>query len=101
MSKFIQASEELRRVLNTQKTVTVNKLRKLLKDMNFSLKRDRETQEVEYLKGEIKKLNRKRIDKQMDILYLCIKPIIQRCGIFLPVKSPADRRIYAGNTGSE
>lgn len=59
--KYDEARLELRRVLAQQQTVSIPKLRKLLQSMNVSLK-DKTPQDIEikYLKGEIKKLNKRR-----------------------------------------
>jgi hypothetical protein len=56
--KYSEAREELRRVLNEQKTVSVPKLRRLITAMNISLREDKPNEEVTYLKGEIKRLRK-------------------------------------------
>lgn len=56
--KFEEASQELKRCLNESKTISIPKLLKLLKSMNFSLSQAPRDQEIQYLKNEIKKLNK-------------------------------------------
>ena len=55
--KFFEAQAELKRILKEQQTVSIPKLKRLLQSMNVSVngKQPKEA-EVEYLKGEIKKL---------------------------------------------
>lgn len=56
---FEEAKRQLRYALRNQKTISIDKLNKLLQSMNISTKRTTESHEVEYLKGEIKRLKRK------------------------------------------
>lgn len=56
--KFEEASQELKRCLNESKTISIPKLQRLLKSMNFSLSHSQQDQEIQYLKNEIKKLNK-------------------------------------------
>lgn len=56
--KFEEASQELKRCLNESKTISIPKLLRLLKSMNFSLSQAQRDQEIQYLKNEIKKLNK-------------------------------------------
>lgn len=59
--KYEQARDELQRILEEQQTVSIPKLRRLLQVVNVSFKPGKEpdTQEVAFLKGEIKKLNKR------------------------------------------
>lgn len=57
--KYDEARRLLKHALDNQKTIRTSKLRQILMSMNISLKPKGETQEVDYLKGEIKKLNRR------------------------------------------
>ena len=55
---YKEAQETLRQALRTQKTIRTSKLSRLLQSMNISLKKNNDTQEVNYLRNEIKKLIR-------------------------------------------
>jgi len=61
-----QAKDELRRCLRENKTITVPKLEKLMQALNMSLESTHD-KEVNYLKAEIKKLN-KKIKRQRVVL---------------------------------
>lgn len=58
--KYQEAKNQFRHALDNQKTISIPKLKKLMQSMNMSLKKSTRDTEVEYLKGEIKKLRRKR-----------------------------------------
>jgi len=55
---FEEAQRQLRYALRNQKTISIDKLNKLMQSMNISTKRSTESHEIEYLKGEIKRLKR-------------------------------------------
>lgn len=61
--KYNQAKQEFEHALNHQQTISVAMLRRLMQVMNMSLEPSAD-QEVKYLKGEIKKLNRKLREKR-------------------------------------
>lgn len=54
---YYEAKTEFQRVLNNQKTVEITKLKELMQALNISLEPS-ESQEINYLKGEIKKLQK-------------------------------------------
>lgn len=56
--KYKEAQAQLKYALSNQKTISISKLKKILQSMNISLKRRNDTEEVRYLKGEIRKLKR-------------------------------------------
>lgn len=58
--KYQEAKKQLQHALDNQKTISISKLKVLMQSMNMSLKKSTRDTEVEYLKGEIKKLRRKR-----------------------------------------
>ena len=62
--KFKEAKKQLQHALDHQKTISINKLKKLMQSMNMNLESSRD-REVEYLKREIKNLHRhiKKIKK--------------------------------------
>lgn len=51
-----KARKQLRHALRNQKTISINKLKRILNSMNVSLKESPDTIEIKYLKNEIKKL---------------------------------------------
>src|SRR5690625_143652 len=53
-----KARKQLGHALRNQKTISINKLKKILNSMNVSLKESPDTVEIKYLKNEIKKLVR-------------------------------------------
>lgn len=55
---YKEAQEQLRHALQHQKTISINKLSRILQVMNISLKKNNDSMEVKYLKGEIKKSRR-------------------------------------------
>lgn len=61
--KYHQAKQEFEHALNHQQTISVAKLRRLMQVMNMSLEPSTD-KEVKYLKGEIKKLNKKLREKR-------------------------------------
>ena len=65
--KFKEAKKQLQHALDHQKTISINKLKNLMQDMNISLEPSRD-REVEYLKREIKNLHRhiKKIKKDKE-----------------------------------
>ena len=54
--KYEEAVAQLKYALKNQQSIRTGKLNKILQSMNISLKKDNNDQEIEYLKGEIKKL---------------------------------------------
>lgn len=56
--KYQRAKQEFEHALNHQQTISIAKLRRLMQVMNMSLEPSTDV-EVAYLKGEIKKLNKK------------------------------------------
>ena len=65
--KFKEAKRQFQHALDHQKTISINKLKNLMQDMNISLDPSRD-REVEYLKREIKNLHRhiKKIKKDKE-----------------------------------
>ena len=65
--KFKEAKKQFQNALDHQQTISINKLKKLMQDMNISLEPSRD-REVEYLKREIKNLHRhiKKIKKDKE-----------------------------------
>lgn len=53
-----QARQLLKHALDNQKSIRTTKLRKILMAMNVSLHKDNQNAQIEYLKGEIKKLRK-------------------------------------------
>ena len=53
-----QARQLLKHALDNQQSIRTTKLRKILMAMNVSLYKDNQNEEIEYLKGEIKKLKK-------------------------------------------
>lgn len=62
--KYEEAKRKLEYALKYQKTIKISKLKKILQSMNISLKKRQDSQEVKYLKNEIKKLRRKLLEKE-------------------------------------
>lgn len=60
--KYKEAKKQFRHALDHQQTISIPKLRKLMQSMNIGLE-PRTNVEIEYLKSEIKKLN-KRLKKR-------------------------------------
>ena len=56
--KFEEAKRQFQYALDNQKTITINKLKKLMQAMNMTLESSKD-REVAYLKGEIRRLNRR------------------------------------------
>lgn len=54
-----EARKLLKHALDNQKSIRTGKLSKILQAMNISLKKNNRDREIDYLKGEIKKLNKK------------------------------------------
>lgn len=68
--KFMEASSQLQHALKEQKTINTRKLREILNSMNVSFKANAQHQrdtQVEYLKGEIKKLNQELAAYQVKV----------------------------------
>ena len=65
--KFKEAKKQFQYALDHQKTISINKLKKLMQSMNMNLETSRD-REVEYLKREIKNLHRhiKKINKDKE-----------------------------------
>lgn len=55
--KFKEAKKQFQYALDHQKTISINKLKKLMQSMNMNLEPSEE-KEVRYLKREIKNLHR-------------------------------------------
>lgn len=56
--KYKEAQQQLRHALKNQQTISIPKLSKILQAMNISLKKNNDSQEVKFLKNEIRKLRR-------------------------------------------
>ncbi len=56
--KYHEAKSSLRHALNHQQTISIKKLGLLLRSLNMSLEGNTVDKEIEYLKGEIKKLSK-------------------------------------------
>ena len=56
--KYKDAKYQFQYALDNQKTITINKLKKLMQAMNMTLEPSKD-REVAYLKGEIRRLNRR------------------------------------------
>lgn len=54
--KYKKAQSQLRYALQRQKTISTNKLSRILQSMNISLHKDNHEKEINYLKGRIRKL---------------------------------------------
>ena len=65
--KYISAQQEMSTALSSQQTISINKLKRLLNNMNISIQPGKTTENVEvaYLKSEIKKRD-KTINKMSD-----------------------------------
>ncbi len=55
---YDKSKEELLYALSSQKTISVDKLNRLLQNMNISIKNPPKSNKVSYLKGELKKVNK-------------------------------------------
>lgn len=56
--KYHEAKKQFKRALDSQKTISIPKLKTLMQSLNMSLE-PTENKEIRYLKGEIKKLRNK------------------------------------------
>lgn len=56
--KYHEAKTSLRHALNHQQTISIKKLDMLLRSLNINLDGNTVDKEIEYLKGEIKKLSK-------------------------------------------
>jgi len=56
--KYKEAKSSLRHALNHQQTISIKKLDMLLRSLNISIEGNTRDREIEYLKGEIKKLSK-------------------------------------------
>ncbi len=56
--KYHEAKTSLRHALNHQQTISIKKLDMLLRSLNINLDGNTGDKEIEYLKGEIKKLSK-------------------------------------------
>lgn len=56
--KYEEAQQQLKYALKNQQTISIPKLNKILQAMNISLKKNNDSQEVKFLKNEIRKLRR-------------------------------------------
>lgn len=54
--KYEEAVQQLKHALEHQQSIRVKKLEKILQSMNVSLKKNNRDVEIQYLKGEIRKL---------------------------------------------
>jgi len=56
---YKQAQSQLRYALRNQKTITTNKLSRILQTMNISLHKDNTDKEIKFLKAQIKNKDRR------------------------------------------
>ncbi len=56
--KYNEAKSSLRHALKHQQTISIKKLDMLLRSLNINLEGNVRDKEIEYLKGEIKKLSK-------------------------------------------
>ena len=56
--KYKEAKTSLRHALNHQQTISIRKLDMLLRSLNISVEGNTRGREINYLKGEIKKLSK-------------------------------------------
>lgn len=59
--KYKDAKSSLRHALNHQQTISIKKLDMLLRSLNISVEGNIRDREIDYLKGEIKKLSKENI----------------------------------------
>ena len=59
--KYNEAKTSLRHALNHQQTISIKKLDMLLRSLNINLEGNTRDREINYLKGEIKKLSKENI----------------------------------------